>query len=173
VGKDNGRDHEENKGDSKVTALIVSSFRGQHEFLSNFYMPAPLFYDGDFYPSAEHAYQAAKCSDKWMRERIRKVSTPGKARHLGKMVQIVEGWDHKRLQVMYDVVFHKFSVNPYLQKRLLELSEYDLIEGNNWGDTFWGVYNGEGENNLGKILMRVRDEVIVVRSCCKCCRVRQ
>ena len=34
-----------------------------------------------------------------------------------------------------------------------------LIEGNDWGDTFWGMTDGEGENHLGKILMRVRAEL--------------
>ena len=47
------------------------------------------------------------------------------------------------------------------------------VEGNHWHDTYWGVCNpeafgkppctkgcgGTGENQLGKILMRVRDEL--------------
>ena len=35
----------------------------------------------------------------------------------------------------------------------------ELIEGNVWNDTFWGVCNGKGHNHLGKILMKVRDEI--------------
>lgn len=32
-----------------------------------------------------------------------------------------------------------------------------IIEVNNWGDTYWGVCNGIGDNHLGKILMKIRD----------------
>ena len=32
-----------------------------------------------------------------------------------------------------------------------------LVEGNWWRDDFWGVYEGKGQNILGKILMIVRD----------------
>ena len=35
----------------------------------------------------------------------------------------------------------------------------ELIEGNNWGDTFWGVCNGVGENHLGKLLMARRAQL--------------
>lgn len=45
------------------------------------------------------------------------------------------------------------------QAKLLATRDRMLIEGNDWGDTFWGMVDGEGENNLGKILMRVREEI--------------
>jgi predicted NAD-dependent protein-ADP-ribosyltransferase YbiA (DUF1768 family) len=35
----------------------------------------------------------------------------------------------------------------------------ELVEGNWWNDTFWGVCNGVGENNLGKLLMKIRAEL--------------
>lgn len=33
-----------------------------------------------------------------------------------------------------------------------------LEEGNTHGDKVWGTVNGVGENRLGKILMRLREE---------------
>jgi hypothetical protein len=42
---------------------------------------------------------------------------------------------------------------------LLDTSDKVLIEENNWNDTFWGVCNGVGENNLGRLLMQVRGEI--------------
>ena len=60
---------------------------------------------------------------------------------------------------MYEIVKDKFSRNPELRVKLLNTGDIELIEGNYWGDTFWGVCNGKGENHLGKILMRVRKEL--------------
>ena len=31
-----------------------------------------------------------------------------------------------------------------------------LIEGNTWGDIYWGMSNNFGENKLGIILMKIR-----------------
>lgn len=43
---------------------------------------------------------------------------------------------------------------------LINTGDAELIEGNSWGDTFWGECNGIGENNLGKILMKIRKEIV-------------
>jgi len=59
---------------------------------------------------------------------------------------------------MTDLVRQKFS-NPQLAKQLLDTKDFELIEGNTWGDTFWGVCSGKGQNNLGKILMQIRNEL--------------
>ena len=42
---------------------------------------------------------------------------------------------------------------------LLATDDMEIIEGNVWGDTFWGVCDGKGENNLGKVLMEVRQHL--------------
>ncbi len=41
----------------------VVSFRGKNGFLSNFAY-SPIVYDGETYPTVEHAFQAAKTFDK-------------------------------------------------------------------------------------------------------------
>ena len=66
-----------------------------------------------------------------------------------------------RLDIMENVVRAKFMQNPYLAARLVATGTMPLEEGNRWGDTFWGVdvRTGKGENNLGKILMKVRKEL--------------
>jgi predicted NAD-dependent protein-ADP-ribosyltransferase YbiA (DUF1768 family) len=56
-------------------------------------------------------------------------------------------------------VYAKFVCNPRLQRMLLDTSDAELVEGNWWGDRFWGTFRGAGRNHLGKILMRVRDEL--------------
>lgn len=60
---------------------------------------------------------------------------------------------------MHDIVRAKFEQNPDLRQKLLSTGSEELIEGNTWGDTFWGVCKGSGQNWLGRILMFVRDEV--------------
>ena len=63
-----------------------------------------------------------------------------------------------RIRAMRDLLAQKFS-DPVLRKRLAATAPLDLIEGNTWGDRFWGVYEGEGENWLGRLLMEIRDAV--------------
>jgi hypothetical protein len=59
---------------------------------------------------------------------------------------------------MYGLILGKFQ-DPELKTKLLATGDAELIEGNWWGDVYWGVCNGEGRNELGKILMQVRDEL--------------
>lgn len=135
----------------------IASFQGEYRFLSNFY-PSEVELDGMVYPTIEHAFQAAKTLNLDMRESIRQASTPGKAKRLGRIAPLRADWLGVRLDVKYGLVKQKFSKEP-LRTKLLNTGDAELIEGNWWGDTFWGVCMGKGENNLGKILMRVREEL--------------
>jgi predicted NAD-dependent protein-ADP-ribosyltransferase YbiA (DUF1768 family) len=60
---------------------------------------------------------------------------------------------------MTECVRYKFTHHPDLRGLLLATGNAELIEGNDWGDTIWGVYQGQGENRLGKILMKIRQEL--------------
>ena len=64
-----------------------------------------------------------------------------------------------KVKLMFELVLEKFKQNPELKQKLLETGNQELIEGNTWNDTFWGVCNGQGQNWLGKILMLVRSEL--------------
>ena len=68
-------------------------------------------------------------------------------------------WEEVKDKVMYEIVLAKFTQNPDLKEKLLATGDESLEEGNTWGDTIWGTVDGVGENRLGKILMRVRDEL--------------
>lgn len=138
----------------------ISSFSGRNHFLSNFH-PSEVEMDGAIYPTVEHAYQAAKTMDPEEREIIRTAKTPGMAKKLGKHVTIRPGWisEEVRDRVMADLVWQKFSKHPRLAKQLLDTGDARLAEGNWWGDTYWGICRGEGENMLGEILMQVRKQL--------------
>lgn len=133
----------------------ITSFRDEYKFLSNFYpcvMPEGC-------PTAEHYYQSRKTFNGIWIEKIKKASTPGKAKRLGRQAPLKINWINYRLDVMKSTVYIKFLDNPELRSKLLQTGDRKLIESNNWGDTFWGVCNGTGENHLGRILMWVRQEL--------------
>lgn len=65
-------------------------------------------------------------------------------------------WENKRVKIMIDLLLQKFA-NPDLKEKLISTLPKTLIEGNDWGDTLWGVVNGKGRNFLGNILMEIRD----------------
>lgn len=137
---------------------MIDRFQGLHRFLSNFY-PATVSLDGEEYPSVEHAYQAAKTLEAPVRRMIRRACTAGDAKRFGSAIVIRSGWNSLKLEIMERLVREKFTRHPSLRSLLLLTGQEELIEGNDWGDRFWGVCRGQGENHLGKILMKVREEL--------------
>lgn len=125
----------------------IDRFDGPHRFLSN-------FWPGDR-SSVEHAYQAAKTLVPAEQAAILAAPTPGAAKRLGRRVTLRPDWNAIRVDVMRRLVAEKFR-DPALAQRLRETGDAELVEGNYWGDTFWGVCRGQGENWLGRILMEVR-----------------
>ena len=59
---------------------------------------------------------------------------------------------------MTEIVRTKFEQNSDIRQKLIDTYPEELIEGNYWHDTFWGVCEGVGENHLGQILMQIRRE---------------
>lgn len=141
-----------------MSGNIINSFKGQYSFLSNFY-PVQVEIEGIVYPSVEHAYVAMKTMDIELRKQISLVETAGKVKRMGRTLNIRSDWDHIKLPVMFGLLRLKFQ-KPELKLLLISTGDSHLEEGNWWGDTFWGVCKGVGENNLGKLLMRVRQEII-------------
>lgn len=136
---------------------MIDHFDGDYRFLSNFY-PAPVFYEYDGYPTVEHAYQAAKTDDQNARGLIRISPTAGTAKRLGQKIKLKPDWHLHKRRVMEELLTQKFKA-PALRAMLMATEGHDLIEGNYWGDTYWGIYNGKGHNHLGKILMSIRNGI--------------
>lgn len=147
-----------NSSDSTRLPLKIAEFQGDYRFLSNFW-PAHVEFDGITYPTAEHAYQAAKTLDPAERRRIAALPTPAEAKREGRALPLRPDWEQVKLDVMERCVRYKFSHDADLRARLLATGDAQLEEGNAWGDRFWGVYEGQGENWLGRILMTVRQEL--------------
>lgn len=134
---------------------IIDSFSGEYDFLSNFY-PVEIFWDEGTYPTVEHAYQALKTLNPLERIAIGRAATPGKAKRLGQNCTLRSDWEEIKYFTMEYFVQQKFYRNSNLQERLLATGSAEIVEGNTWGDTYWGVCKGAGKNYLGKILMEVR-----------------
>jgi len=139
--------------------MLINEFRGQYYFLSNFYedISYQIEYDGLFYNNAEAAFQSVKIIDKNNRKQFCNLSASD-AKKLGRKVQLRQDWEQIKDDVMYNVVKAKFNIK-YLKQMLINTGDAELIEGNSWNDTYWGVCSGRGQNKLGKILMRVREEL--------------
>ena len=136
---------------------MIDSFSGEHAFLSNFF-PAEVAHNNITFRTVEHAFQAAKTLDPDEMRKIAAADTPGKAKRLGRTVTLRPNWNIIRVGVMEELVRQKFA-NPALATLLVATGDEELVEGNNHGDAFWGVYRGKGDNWLGKILMKVRSEI--------------
>lgn len=129
----------------------------QTRWLSNFY-PCEIRYEGINYPSSEHAYQAAKTLNLMQREEIARCGTAGQSKKLGRKLKMRSNWDKIKRGIMKDILRLKFAL-PGLKLTLLATGDAYLEETNWWGDTYWGVCNGVGKNNLGKVIMEIREEM--------------
>jgi len=166
VRKDNAgsrrrKEHKEAEGEMPSR---VDRFAGEHDFLSNFY-PSPVELDGMEFPTVEHAFQAAKTLDSTQRHNVQAAKTPAAAKRMGRRIKCRNDWYDVSLAIMESLIRQKFARYPELRDRLIATGDAELIEGNTWNDTFYGaVWDGKknewvGENHLGRILMKVRDEL--------------
>lgn len=146
---------------------MITEFKGQYRFLSNFY-PAQVTIGGITYPTSEHAFQAQKAGSVAQQRAFAAFATPLLAKRRGRELDLSENWGRIRKRVMLNVVIFKFVQNAPLARRLDETGAEALAEGNDWHDSYWGVCRhpgphppgcagaGQGSNYLGQILMAVR-----------------
>ena len=135
----------------------INLFKGEYAFLSNF-QKCEVEFEGITFPSVEHAFQAAKTLDPDERLKFTKGS-PVIVRGMGRRLKLRSDWEEIKDSVMYACLKSKFQ-NPEMRKKLLDTGDAVLIEGNNHGDRYWGMVNGEGQNKLGRLLMQVRSEIL-------------
>lgn len=144
---------------------MVKEFQGKYRFLSNFTPNGKGFSVEKYY----QFYKALLAGDP-NPQMILRAQSGAEARRMGKKFPRPAN----AVQIMEDLVRFKFKEDPILLGLLLQTGDAELVEGNNWHDTFWGICNGrckkqctfsgclhepEGENQLGKILMKVREEL--------------
>lgn len=138
---------------------MISEFRGKYYFLSNFYS-SPVYYRGMTFRNAEAAFHAQK--DRSRASEFTRLN-PSEAKRLGRRVRLRRDWEDIKEDIMFEVVMAKFGGSQALADALLATGDEKLVEGNTWGDRYWGVCDGKGLNKLGGILERVRENLRMLR----------
>lgn len=141
----------------QVTDTHIYGFFKEHRFLSNFEV-CDVEFEGKTYPSSEAAYHAAKVIDP--NERIPFMTdSPTQAKKRGQNVKLRDNWDKIKDEIMEGILRQKFTTHTYLRNKLLATGDKYLEETNWWGDRYWGVCMGVGQNKLGLTLMKIREEL--------------
>jgi ribA/ribD-fused uncharacterized protein len=134
-----------------------------HREFSNF-APFGINLDGAWWPTVENYYQAQKFTDPDLRRSIKQADKPIVAKTLAdeNKAAIRPDWDALKDAVMYRAVRRKFELHPALTAMLLATGDEEIAEANP-ADSYWGVgRDGTGLNKLGKIIVRIRDELRAV-----------
>ena len=136
----------------------IDKFSGQWSFLSNAYS-ATIRFRGRDWKTAEHALQGSKAQSDSQRDVIGGAKSPSEAKRLGWCIPLPPGWEEEKSAIMKEILHQKFS-NPFLREMLKGTGSALLVNGSHPADSYWGFYDGEGENILGRLLMEVREEIV-------------
>ena len=147
---------------------MIHTFRGEQKWLSNFY-PVAIKYNGNLFQSTEAAYMSAKNDDpEWLAFCMDPNNTPAQIKKKSHFITVRPNWDEIKLGVMEEVLRYKFFMHKGLGDMLLATGDQNLVEGTTWNDRYWGVdvtvTPNIGENNLGRLLMKLRKQLKSLRN---------
>jgi ribA/ribD-fused uncharacterized protein len=140
-------------------ALKFYKLKDPGGYMSNYYK-ARFYIYYRWWDTVEHAYQAQKCALGSEYDAIHQTKKANDARLLGQKVQMREHWDdiHKD-RVMLECVLAKFLQHKDIRDQLMATGDEELIEDSPV-DSYWGCgADGTGKNKLGKILMKIREDL--------------
>lgn len=147
---------------------MISEFRGQYDWATNFYHKAPFYVHGQKFKTSEHYFAACKTLDANWCQRIIGADTAADAKRLGRQCPCQPEWGRVRVNVMSQAIWYKFTQHPELQEKLIATGTQVMVEGNWWHDNFWGdCYCNDkdgrhpeclqpGKDALGLLLMNLR-----------------
>lgn len=139
-----------------MSKKIVYKGKWVYNWFSNMEID-PITIDGITYPAVENYYQGMKSGHPKILKLFSEM-TPSKAKFNGRHLDLREDWEQVKFEVMEKALRIKFAPGTIWYIKLKE-TEDEIVEWNNWGDRIWGkTLDGKGENYLGKILMKIRDE---------------
>ena len=131
---------------------------GEYGYLAT-YSNYGFFKDGVFWKTSEHYYQAQKFMDSDTKIRIQNAETPKIASTIGRdrNLNLRSDWEEVKQDVMFDAVYYKFKQNKDILQKLLNTGDAKIIEAT-VKENYWGCGpNNDGQNNYGKILVKVRE----------------
>lgn len=136
---------------------------------SNFQeLEIPFQYQGLWFKTVEHFYAAMKTKDFQLRMKIANMDYPAQAKKYAAAIPLRPDWNDIKLDVMEYGLRKKFLPGTKHLEDLLAHTE-DIVEWNKWHDNFWGECLCNrcqarpeviAQNNLGKLLMKLRDEYV-------------
>lgn len=132
-----------------------------YDVLNNFSANA-VEIDGVLYPTSEHAYQAMKYTDPEGKELIRRAPSSLLAKVVAKTYQAARrsDWNTVKLDVMESILRIKLAQHEEVREALIRSGSEEIGEDSPTDD-FWGIgANGNGQNHLGKLWMKIRDEIV-------------
>ena len=127
---------------------------------SNF-SPHPITLKGKTWQTSEHYFQAQKVAGTPAEEEVRLAKSPMIAARMGRSRKrpLRKDWETVKDSIVYEAVLAKFTQHPDLREVLLATGDARIVEYTE-NDAYWGDGgDGSGENRLGRILMRVREEL--------------
>ena len=122
-----------------------------------------LVYNGFYFQTGEHAFQFLKFNDSKICDEILKCRSPYEARNLGRLYrdERISKWNDVKYDYLERIFRLKVEQNPMVKQALLNTKDYTICEYCIDEDTEWGLdRNGQGENKLGKIWMKVREDLL-------------
>lgn len=146
----------------ETSGEIIGFYEREFYCFSNFSSFA-VRWKGRLWQTSEHAYQAAhflETSPKLV-EKIFKAKSAHEASKIANAYadKAPKDWEEKKVAIMEDIVRHKLQQNPYVMHKLLQTGERKIIEDSP-KDEFWGWgKKRNGRNELGKIWMKLREEI--------------
>ncbi len=117
---------------------------------------------GKLWMTSEHAYHSEKFEDENIKEMIRSTRSAHDSLKLAQSNKdkYKKDWYEVRVEVMEQIVRAKLDQHPYIMKKLKDSGNKELIE-DSWRDDFWGWgENKDGQNQLGKIWMKIRKDIL-------------
>lgn len=133
---------------------------GEYGYLAT-YSKHGFLKDGILWKTSEHYYQAQKFFEPDVKKRIAEAETPKVASNIGRdrNLNLRSDWEDVKQEVMFDAVYYKFKQNKDILKKLLDTGNAEIVEAT-VKENYWGCGpNNDGENNYGKILVKVREKL--------------
>jgi len=146
----------------ETSGQIVGFYEREFYCFSNFSSFA-VEWKGKFWQTSEHAYQASHFFETApeLAERIHKIKSAHEAYKLAKANadKAPDNWEDIKVGIMEDIVRHKLEQHPYIMHKLIQTGKRTIVEDSPKDDCWgWGK-NRNGKNELGKVWMKLREEL--------------
>lgn len=146
-----------------TSGQVVGFYEREFYVFSNF-SSFEVEWKGRIWKTSEHAYQASHFFET-APELVEEIFNSKSAHEAFKIAKAnaekaPKNWEEIKVGIMEDIVRHKLEQNPYVMHKLIQTGDKYIVEDSPKDDCWgWGP-NKDGRNELGKIWMKLRDELV-------------